>query len=556
MRRKLEKVTKSCKKTQDEVLLKRIGNCADTEYGKKFEFSKIKSREDFIAIHPLTRYSHYEPYIERMMKGEVNILIPPSSRLSVFAVTSGTSGKSNVLPMTSKQGFNFFLQGISIVYDCILRSFPDTVMLQKDMKLFYTPKWRMSEAGIAIGPNSSSPSNSKSFLQLYTTPKAGYSVLSEPEALYIHLLFGLKDKYLGMIEANFSSLVYSAFRALVQHHEQLIEDIEKGCVNPSLDIEDEVRKELNELMTPDPVRADELKLAFKNGAIGLAKRAWPQCHLVVTADSGSFDLYARKLEASFCEGIPIYSPLYAASEGLLAINIWPTQKPSQYLLVPTSMFFEFIPIQNCEELQPKTLFLDQLEVDGIYEMVISNASGLYRYRFGDVVRVAGFHNQCPYVEFLYRQGQFLNVRAEKTSESAFYEALQTAASNWPGIKILDYCCAESVMLDTLDDELVTDYAPFYHVFLELESNGETSTLTDEQKSMIDETLCMQSYVYGSFRKKGSIRAMNVHIVKPGTFNDLRDFTIQTTTASANQYKVPRVLKRKEAVDFVVKNVVC
>jgi hypothetical protein len=35
-------------------------------------------------------------------------------------------------------------------------------------------------------------------------------------------------------------------------------------------------------------------------------------------------------------------------------------------------------------------------------MVITNASGLYRYRFGDVVKVVGHHNTCPVVEFQYR----------------------------------------------------------------------------------------------------------------------------------------------------------
>jgi hypothetical protein len=50
---------------------------------------------------------------------------------------------------------------------------------------------------------------------------------------------------------------------------------------------------------------------------------------------------------------PIYSPLYAASEGLLGVNIWPQDKPSKYMLVPGYMFFEFIPVENCEEHQPK-----------------------------------------------------------------------------------------------------------------------------------------------------------------------------------------------------------
>ncbi len=39
-------------------------------------------------------------------------------------------------------------------------------------------------------------------------------MLNERDALYLHLLFGLKDRYLGMLESNFSSTVFYAFRAL------------------------------------------------------------------------------------------------------------------------------------------------------------------------------------------------------------------------------------------------------------------------------------------------------------------------------------------------------
>ena len=37
-------------------------------------------------------------------------------------------------------------------------------------------------------------------------------VCSEPEALYIHLLFGLMDENLGIIESNFASTVYTGFK--------------------------------------------------------------------------------------------------------------------------------------------------------------------------------------------------------------------------------------------------------------------------------------------------------------------------------------------------------
>ncbi|XP_053398736.1 GH3 domain-containing protein-like [Mercenaria mercenaria] len=542
MRRKLEDSTKDVKAAQHETLMERIKENADTEYGQRFMFKDIKGRDDFIKFHPLTRYPHYEPYIDRMMKGEMNILT--KDQPVIFAVTSGTSGKSSVLPMLKKQQGTFFTQGIAIIYDCMRNAFPETGSQQKDMKFFYTPRLRTSECGIPVGPNSSSPANSKRILSMYSTPKAGYDILSEPEALYIHLLFGLKDKNLGIIEANFASLVYSAFRALDTNWDSLVTDIEKGNVSDGIEIEESVRKELNKSMSPDPKRAAELREAREQGVTGLAHRVWPKLNFVMTADSGTFELYGNRLREIYCKGTPIYSPLYAASEGLLGINIWPKERPSRYLLAPRSMFFEFIPVQNCEEEQPKTLFLDEVEVDQVYELVITNASGLYRYRFGDVVKVVGHHNTCPVIEFQYRQGQFLNVRGEKTSENYFYQAVNSAILK-SGLNMVDYCCTESLMVDQVSKDKPAA-APCYHVFIELEKDEKVTA-----KVQIDEELKALSYVYASFRRKGSIGPMKVYIVKPGTFAELRSFMIETTTGSPNQYKVPRVLKKPEAVKFIM-----
>lgn len=41
----------------------------------------------------------------------------------------------------------------------------------------------------------------------------------------------------------------------------------------------------------------------------------------------------------------------------------------------------------------------------------------------------------------------MNVRAEKTSEAAFYQALSEASASWDGVKVLSYCCAESIMFN-------------------------------------------------------------------------------------------------------------
>ncbi|KAH3835221.1 hypothetical protein DPMN_108569 [Dreissena polymorpha] len=191
--------------------------------------------------------------------------------------------------------------------------------------------------------------------------------------------------------------------------------------------------------------------------------------------------------------------------------------------------------------------MDQVEVDKTYELVITNPSGLYRYRFGDVVTVVGHHNTCPVIEFQYRQGQFLNVRAEKTSENTFYHAL-SASLRRSGVKMVDYCCAESVIVDQIESGKSSS-TPCYHVFVELEK-GETTNI----QIPIDEELKSISYIYASFRRKGSISPIKVYIVRPGTFTELRTYMIENTTGSPNQYKVPRVLRKPDAVKFLMDRV--
>ena len=50
--------------------------------------------------------------------------------------------------------------------------------------------------------------------------------------------------------------------------------------------------------------------------------------------------------------MPIYSPFYGATEGLIGVNLWPEEENPVYLLVPGAMFFEFIPVEESSKEQP------------------------------------------------------------------------------------------------------------------------------------------------------------------------------------------------------------
>ena len=67
---------------------------------------------------------------------------------------------------------------------------------------------------------------------------------------------------------------------------------------------------------------------------------------------GSSELYASKLKEKYLGDIPIYSPFYGATEGLIGVNLWPEEENPVYMLVPRAMFFEFIPVDESGEDQP------------------------------------------------------------------------------------------------------------------------------------------------------------------------------------------------------------
>lgn len=64
--------------------------------------------------------------------------------------------------------------------------------------------------------------------------------------------------------------------------------------------------------------------------------------------------------------------------GLIGVNLWPQESNRRYLLSPRSMFCEFLPESSLEEETPHTLLMEEVKEGQSYELVITNASGLFR----------------------------------------------------------------------------------------------------------------------------------------------------------------------------------
>eukprot|EP01095_Lingulamoeba_sp_RSL-Kostka_P008749 TRINITY_DN2967_c0_g1_i1.p1 TRINITY_DN2967_c0_g1~~TRINITY_DN2967_c0_g1_i1.p1 ORF type:complete len:627 (+),score=146.69 TRINITY_DN2967_c0_g1_i1:169-2049(+) len=555
--KKFKKQTLFIKNSQDILLKRFLLNSKDTEYGKKYNFKDIKTREEYQKQVPLSTYTNYKDYIQILHDSnpkDKNLLT--SYPLKKLALTSGTSGSSKMLPFSSEQTKTFFLKGIAVLYKTIL-SHKGMTNLQKSCKIMFLPKFRKSPSGVRIGPASSGPEDSKKLLQLYSTPPEGYFIPTEKEGLYVHCLFALLDENLGMIEANFVSLIYYMFVKIEKSWEDFANDIENGEVSLSIDIPADIREKLK--FKPNKKRADQIRKEFVEGNLKyIANRIWKHLNILLAVDTGSFVHYSNKLNyyVDFSK-VPVYSPLYAATEGLIGINL--NIRKKEYILVPQAQFFEFREVFVDEKVDDDyddnddddevekhynetILFIDQLEKGKYYEIIVTNFSGLYRYQIGDIIKVIKFYHNTPVIEFITRKHQLLNIRGEKTSEKQFLDAIENKSLKWNNHSLIDYTCIDYI---NEDDDLKKD-TPHYSIYVELDSNTE---LSNNDNIKLDILLCKTNPIYKSFRDKDAIDTVVIHVVKTGTFKKLRSFMLKETS-SPNQIKIPRVLNKQSHIDFI------
>lgn len=219
--------------------------------------------------------------------------------------------------------------------------------------------------------------------------------------------------------------------------------------------------------------------------------------------TGYFAFYGEMLKSKYAGDVPIYNPVYAATEGIIGVNTNPAE--ASYTLIPSTMFYEFIPADQMHKPQPETKYIDDLEIGKEYELVITNLGGLCRYRFGDVIKVVGFNKTSPKIEVMYRKGQFLNLRGERLNEKDFLAALAKTFSQYKDKQLAEYACVESPLFHEKVSKTKFK-TPRYMVYLELENND---SLTEKEKQILDQELAEINSYYKEDRAQGTCGIMSL-----------------------------------------------
>ena len=535
--------SKRANKMQETCIKRLMRKNKTTEYGKLHNFDKVKSIEDYQKIVPLSVYADYDDYVWRMANGEKGLITNMYVRR--FTESSGSTGKQKLVPLSYWAEWVCQCFSFSAPVGCAVKWFAKKgrpLPPQKGLLTAETSCRRVK--GGTISCLSSIPLlNVKPIVQFFTTsPKE--VLFPEPDVdmdmHYMKLRFSLPSKKVSYLGTIFITTLESMFFYMEENWEMLCDDIEKGIINDSVNIPEEIRAKYNKKLKPNPKRADELRKEFKKGfdESPIIPRIWPNVGWMYGMGTGSLSFYAKKLRRYIGDDIPMHYLGYTATEAFMAVPL--EFNSYDYVILPQNGFYEFRPID--QEGYDNLLTIKDLEVGKEYEIILTNMSGFYRYRIEDVIKVTGYYNQSPKITFCYRLNQIANISGEKVSSLAFDEMVANL-SETTGDLYIGY----SIYADR------STSPGHYKLFLELAED-----ISDEKKAtynaLFEEMLCKGNVSVEPLIKSGALGHPEVLFLKKGTYDDYRE-VLRSRGANLNQVKPIKVIDNDEKRDFFFSHVV-
>jgi hypothetical protein len=373
---------------QREVLQDLVTSAQYTEFGRKYNFSKLFTIRRFKEEIPIHEYDDLKPYIMRMMTGEENVLW--NTPIYWFAKSSGTtSDKSKFIPISDESLADTHFRASKDVLTNYYKNFPDSDLLTgKSLVVGGSHQIHQVNENIHYGDLSA--------VLLENTPFWGHW-LRTPE-----LSIALSDEWETKIEKLAQNTISENVTSIAGVPTWTIVLIKK-----ILDISG--KQYLHEV--------------------------WPNLELYVHGGV-SFTPYRDQIN-KFVGRTINYLEIYNASEGFFAGQDMP-QETGMLLYTQHGIFYEFMPVEEYGKDNPQTIGLNDVEVNRNYALVISSNGGLWRYLIGDTIQ---FTKLQPFkIKVSGRLKHYINAFGEEVIVDNTDKAI-AIASGKTGAIVNDYTAA-------------------------------------------------------------------------------------------------------------------
>jgi hypothetical protein len=373
--------------TQQKVFADLIRQAKETQFGKEHHFESIKSFSDFAQNVPIRDYEQLKPYVDRVVKGEENILW--KGKPLYFAKTSGTTSGAKYIPLT-KESMPFHIQAarnaiLSYIYETGNADFVDGKMI---------------------------------FLQ-------GSPILEEKNGIKLGRLSGIVAHFVPK---------YLQKNRMPSWETNCIEDWETK-------VDAIVEETINENMSvisgiPSWVQMYFEKLQQKaNRPVG---ELFKNFNLFIYGGV-NYEPYRAKFENLIGRKVDSIE-LFPASEGFFAYQDSQKEK-GMLLLLNSGIFYEFVKADEFFTENPKRYTIGEVKLGVNYVLILSSNAGLWAYNIGDTIQ---FTSLKPYrVIVSGRIKHYISAFGEHVIGKEVETALQQAMDN-TNVRVNEFTVAPQI----------------------------------------------------------------------------------------------------------------
>jgi GH3 auxin-responsive promoter len=325
--------------TQQKVFEQLLAEAKTTQFGKDHQFSEIKTFEEFAKSVPVRDYEALRPYVDRVVKGEEDILW--KGKPIYFAKTSGTTSGAKYIPLT-KESMPYHIEAarnaiLSYIHETGKADFVDGKMI---------------------------------FLQ-------GSPILEEKNGIKLGRLSGIVAHYVPKyLQKN---RMPSWETNCIDDWETKVDAIVDETINENMAIISGI---------PSWVQMYFEKLKAKgNKPVG---EIFKNFNLFIYGGV-NYEPYRAKFENLIGRKVDSIE-LFPASEGFFAYQDSQKEK-GMLLLLNSGIFYEFIKADEFFTENPKRHTIGEVELGINYVLILSSNAGLWAYNIGDTIQ---FTNLKPY----------------------------------------------------------------------------------------------------------------------------------------------------------------
>ncbi|KAF5801313.1 putative GH3 family protein [Helianthus annuus] len=532
-----EALTKDAKRVQVETLKRILKENSEAEYLKKWGLDGKTDTESYSTCVPLVTHKDLEPLIQQIADGATHPILTGKPITTITLSSGTTEGKRKFVPFNDElTETTMQIYRTSFAYRN--REFP--IGNGKALSFIYGSKQFKTKGGLLAGTATSNVYRSAQFKKtmkdMQTPCCSPDEVIFGPDfhqSLYCHLLCGLifRDE-IQVISSTFAHSIVHSFRSFELVWEELCSDIKTGTLSTRITVPT-IRTAMAKILKPNAELAYKIheKCLSLSNWYGLIEELFPSVKYIYGIMTGSMEPYLKKLR-HYAGGIPLLSADYGSSEGWIGANVNPTRPPEMatFAVLPHIGYFEFIPLRDAGPLgriEPRPVGLTDVHVGEEYEVVVTNFAGLYRYRLGDVVKVVGFHNSTPELQFICRKDIMPAINIDKNTEKDLQLSVEAAA------KLL---AAEKLEVVDFTSQVDLSSDPGHYVIFWEVSGNASDEVFKECCNCIDSAFVDAGYV--SSRKVQAIGPLELKILKRGTFQKILDHYVGLG-CTLNQFKMPR-----------------